>query len=272
VGTLSFKRRRKPLGQLSVARFGTRPGAIGLITEIGETLLASAETVSPNETVEYVTRVASRHGVGWGIRIRGLLPEAVRGSEFIQQFVVLERSSDEGVSEGHNPLLDKPLSSLLRKNKYLAIPKEISSDRNYLSVSTYDRDVLPLDSLLVIDAHSGATFGWLSSNAFWLWTQVVASNAPAATTYTAYNSFPAPGLSRKNKELLDSAANTVLRSRGHFLETTLTELYAGAPEQLLWAHKELDSLVNQFFGLARDASDAEVINALIESYQLLLAA
>ncbi len=272
MGSLSFRRRRKPLGQLPVARFGTRPGAIGLLAEVDDSFLASAEAIAPSETDEYVTKVASRHGIGWGIRIRGLLPEAVRDSEFIQQFLVLEHSASEGVSEGHNPLLDKPLSSLLEQRKYLAIPKEISSDRNYLSVSTYDRDVLPLDSLLVIDADSGATFGWLSSNAFWLWTQVVASNAPTATTYTAYNSFPAPALSRKNKELLDSAANTVLRSRGHFLETTLTELYDGAPEQLLWAHQELDALVNQFFGLARDASDSDVINALIESYQLLVAA
>ena len=249
---------------LPLARLGNRPGAIGLLP-IDESFLASLLAISPGETNEYVTKISTSHGTKWAVRIRGLLPPAVANSELIQKLT--------GDTEArHNPLLDRPLASFLQAEEYLAIPKKISSDRNYLSVSTYDRDILPLDSLVVIDADSGATFGWLSSKAFWLWTQVVSSNAPTATTYQAYNSFPAPALSRKNKEILESAANTVLRSRGHFLETSLTQLYDVVPDQLLWAHKELDALVNQFFGLARDASDAEVINALIESYQLLLAA
>ena len=263
--TLTFGRRRVPLASnLPLARLGARPGAIGLLP-IDESLLASVLAISPGETNEYVTKISTSHGTKWAVRIRGLLPPAVAASELIQKLT-------GDTTTRHNPLLDRPLASFLQAEEYLAIPKKISSDRNYLSVSTYDRDILPLDSLVVIDADSGATFGWLSSKAFWLWTQVVSSNAPTATTYQAYNSFPAPALSRKNKEILESAANTVLRSRGHFLETSLTQLYDVVPDQLLWAHKELDALVNQFFSLARDASDTEVINALIESYQLLLAA
>ena len=263
--TLTFGRRRTPLAHhLPLARLGTRPGAIGILP-IDESFLASVLAISPGETNEYVTKISTSHGTKWAVRIRGLLPPAVAASELIQKLT-------GDTTTRHNPLLDRPLASFLQAEEYLAIPKKISSDRNYLSVSTYDRDILPLDSLVVIDADSGATFGWLSSKAFWLWTQVVSSNAPTATTYQAYNSFPAPALSRKNKEILESAANTVLRSRGHFLETSLTQLYDVVPDQLLWAHKELDALVNQFFGLARDASDTEVINALIESYQLLLAA
>jgi len=272
MGPVTFSRRRKPLGQLPRARFGKRPGALGLLTDVDESMLAAAQALAPSETSEYVAKVASSHGLGWSVRIRGLLPKSVNESEFIHKFIRASRLSGDEVSEQDNPLLDRPLSSLLEPQKYLAIPKKISTARNYLSVSSYDRDVLPLDSLLVIDADSGATFGWLSSNAFWLWTQVVASNAPTSNVYTAYNSFPAPKLSRKNQELLESAANTVLRSRGHFLETTLTELYDGAPEQLLWAHQELDLLVNELFDLPRDAIDSEVIKRLIERYRFLEAA
>ncbi len=254
------------------AFIGARAGAVGLVVDVDQGSLETALLIAPDDQEQYVAKVATSHGIRWGVRIRGLLPEAVRDSEFVHQFVVIKKSGDADASESDSPLLAKPLSSLLRRKKYLAVPKEISSSRNYLNVSTYDRDILPLDSLLVIDADSGTTFGWLSSKSFWLWTQVVASNAPKATTYTAYNSFPAPALSRKNKELLESAANTVLRSRSHFLETSLTHLYDIAPEQLLWAHQELDAVVNRLFDLADDASDTEVIDVLIERYRFLAAA
>jgi len=44
VVSLSFGRRRKPLGQLPVARLGTRPGAIG-IPEIAKQFSVSRQTV-----------------------------------------------------------------------------------------------------------------------------------------------------------------------------------------------------------------------------------
>ena len=273
MGALSFSRSRKPLGQLPVAHFGTRAGAAGLIINVDELAVESAEKVSPSEKHEYLTKVVTSRGIGWGIRVRGAIPQSVRDSTFLQQLIVPRRSGDAGVSETHNRLLNRPLSSLLRREKYLAVPKTISNQRNYLAVSSYDPEILPLDSLLVIDADSGTTFGWLSSNAFWLWTQVVSSNAPSATVYMAYNSFPAPALSSpKKKAILESAANTVLRSRGHFLQTSLNELYEIPPAQLLWAHQKLDAVVNELFDLAGDASDAEVIDALISRYRLLAAA
>jgi hypothetical protein len=269
---LTLNRRRKPLGQLPAAHFGTRAVAAGLIIDVDELVVESAEKVSPSEKHEYLTKIVTSRGIGWGIRVRGALPESVRDSTFLQQLIVPRRSGDAAVSEAHNRLLNRPLSSLLQRGKYLAVPKTISNLRNYLAVSSYDPEILPLDSLLVIDADSGTTFGWLSSKAFWLWTQVVASNAPSATVYMAYNSFPALDLSPKNKAILESAANTVLRSRGHFLQTSLTELYDIPPAQLLWAHQKLDAVVNELFDLAGDASDAEVIDALISRYRLLAAA
>ena len=84
-------------------------------------------------------------------------------------------------------------------------PKVIAETRDYLRVSTYDADVLPLDSLLVIGDETQVTFGWLSSRAFWIWTQVVRRNIPNATTYTAYVNFPAPKLGRKDRNRLEVA-------------------------------------------------------------------
>jgi hypothetical protein len=257
---------------LPAAHFGTRPSAAGLLTDVDQTVIESASSIAPNENDEYLTKVVTSRGISWALRIHGSLPKSVQDSQFLNQFTAIQQSGNGGGSGVQNPLLDKPLSSLLRQKKYLPMPKIIPSSRSYLTVSSYDRDILPLDSLLVIDADSGVTFGWLSSNAFWLWTQTVSSNAPSATIYTAYNSFPAPALSRKNKEILESAANTVLRSRGHFLETSLTQLYDVVPDQLLWAHQELDAVVNRLFDLADDASDTEVIDILIERYSFLAAA
>jgi hypothetical protein len=52
----------------------------------------------------------------------------------------------------------------------------------------------------------------------------------------------------------------------------LTQLYDVVPDQLLWAHQELDVVVNRLFDLADDATDAEVIDVLIERYRFLAAA
>ncbi len=99
MGALSFSRSRKPLGQLPVAHFGTRAGAAGLIINVDELVVESAEKVSPSEKHEYLTKVVTSRGIGWGIRVRGAIPQSVRDSTFLQQLIVPRRSGDAGVSE-----------------------------------------------------------------------------------------------------------------------------------------------------------------------------
>jgi hypothetical protein len=235
VGGLVLTRRRTPLGGLPPARFGVRASRAGLATHLTATQIEQARTIAPDAVADYLIRVADERVIGWGFRFEGLLPEGVSRSPLIAAFIPIGNKPRTPVGT-RGDLLDLPLSSLLPTGSFIGVPRRISDQRDYLSVTTYDPDVLPLDSLLVIDTDTIVVFGWLSSRAFWLWTQAVRSSAPSATTYTAYTSFPAPTLSRKQRQAIELAVDTILRSRSHLLDDSLRGLYGRMPEQLLWAH------------------------------------
>lgn len=269
VGELALRSRRKPLGDLPRARLGVRPGAVGLTLDLTDEQLFEAESIEA-PTSDFLTRVATDRTTAWALRFEGLLPEAVRHSSLVARFIPIGHTPREG-QVGGSDLLDKPLTQLMPSAAYISIPKAIPESRDYLRVSTYDADILPLDSLLVIDEDTLVTFGWLSSRAFWLWTQVVRDNVPMATTYTAYVNFPAPKLGRKDRNRLEVAVDTVLRSRSHFLMDKVDNLYARMPDQLQWAHTELDVVVEDLLGIPADSDDTEVIKHLLQRYQSLAA-
>lgn len=269
VGELALRSRRKPLGDLPRARLGVRPSAVGLTLDLTDKQLLEAESIDAPAS-KFLTQVATPRATSWALRFEGLIPEAVRESSLVARFIPIGHTPREG-QVGGSDLLDKPLTQLMPSAAYISIPKAIPEDRDYLRVSTYDADVLPLDSLVVIDEDTLVTFGWLSSRAFWLWTQVVRDNVPTATTYTAYVNFPAPRLGRKDRNRLEVAVDTVLRSRSHFLTDTINDLYSRMPEQLKWAHKEVDDVVEDLLGVPTDADDTEVVKRLLQRYESLAA-
>ena len=266
---LALKSRRKPLGDLPRAYLGLRPGAVGLALDLTDEQLRLADSIDAPKT-EFLTQVATDRKRTWALRFEGLLPEAVLRSSLLTGFIPIGHTPREG-QVGGSHLLDKPLTQVMPSGAYIAIPKVIPETRDYLRVSTYDADVLPLDSLLVIDDDTQVTFGWLSSRAFWLWTQVVRSNIPTATTYTAYVNFPAPKLGRKDRNRLEVAVDTILRARSNLLRDTIDDLYGRMPDQLQWAHSELDAVVDDLLDVPADSDDQEVIKSLIRQYQSLAA-
>lgn len=265
MGRLTFRKRRAPIGAVPTARFGVRHGDIGLVTTLAHEDVREARLLDAPDD-EYLTRIATSRDVGWGLRVEGLLPEAVRGSQIITRFIPIGHTPRDGHAGG-SELFDKPLSELMPSGAFIALPKVIPASRDYLRVSTYDADVLPMNSLLVIEKDTVLTFGWLSSRAFWLWTQVVKANIPTATTYTAYVNFPAPLLGKKDRNRLEVAADTVLRARSHLMNGGIDELYSTWPDQLAWAHSELDVIVEELLGISADADDTAVINTLVARYE-----
>lgn len=150
----------------------------------------------------------------------------------------------------------------------ITISRFITQTRDYADVARYDATDLPLEALIVINYDTTIVFGWLASRGFWLWQQFVKWNHPRATTARAYNSFPAPELSRTDRERLETAAHTVLTSRAHFLDGTLADLYSNTPPQLQWAHNELDALTDELLGIA-NCDDQSAIAVLANVYEAL---
>jgi len=148
------------------------------------------------------------------------------------------------------------------------ISRLITTGRNYSDVARYDATDLPLEALIVINDDSPLVFGWLASRGFHLWQQFVKEKHPRATTALAYNTFPAPELNRTERERLETAAHTILTSRAHFLHGTLADLYTDTPQQLQWAHNELDAVTDELLGIA-DCDDQSAIAVLANAYEAL---
>ena len=147
----------------------------------------------------------------------------------------------------------------------------IDGPRDLASVARYDEQDLPLETLILITEDTMLAFGWLASRAFYLWQQEILSGRPKATTLQAYNSFPVPKLGKKDRESLLDAARTITVSRSHLLVGSLTDLYAELPEQLAWAHSELDATVDRLLGISDDADDKQTTTVLLKAFEALAA-
>lgn len=143
--------------------------------------------------------------------------------------------------------------------------------RDFADVARYHETDLPLDELNLIGEDSLFVFGWLASKAFWIWQQAVSASNPRATTLHAYRTFPAPVLKKKDRESLEEAARVVLLSRSHLMSDGLEALYREMPQQLAWAHTELDDVVNRLMGIPTGADEEQAARVLLKSYEMLAA-
>ena len=171
------------------------------------------------------------------------------------------RADSSGVSA---PLRPQPEWVLLRRRLH-------GGPRDLASVARYDEQDLPLESLIYITDDTMVTFGWLASRAFYLWQQAVIAGNPRATTLQAYNTFPVPKLGKKDRAALEEAARTILVSRSHLMAGSLADLYAELPEQLAWAHTELDNMVDGLLGIPDDVDDHKATTILLKAYEALAA-
>lgn len=190
-------------------------------------------------------------------------------------FVIPLRRSPLGslppISSGR-PSADGVSAALKTEPDWVVLRRRLErGPRDFAAVARYDETDLPLDELNIIGDDTLMVFGWLASRAFWVWQQAVAADKPRATTLHAYKTFPVPELTKKDREVLEEAARTVLLSRSHLMSEGLEALYESPPEQLLWAHDELDHVVDHLMGIPEDADDAQAARCLLKSYELLAA-
>jgi len=266
--------RRTPLGALPQARWGIAPQRAGLLADLSPNEAESLIALDPINAPTSVTRVVSansllRGEVIWAARLNSQTPTSFISSEVYQRFEVIGRPLGKSDKEAKQPFLEVPFADLRSPRQMFVVPKSFPHSRDYLSVTSIDPEVIPLNSLLVISGGSVTTFGILSSRPFFLWAHVVSQNG---VTATAYNTFPFPPLTKKQNHEIDTAADTVLRARMHFLGESLNDLYSAMPRQLLQAHKNLDTVVEGILGIPANSSDSEVAKSLYRDYKALLAA
>ena len=130
--------------------------------------------------------------------------------------------------------------------------------RDLANGARYDEADLSLDDLNDIADGTMVVFDWLASRAFHVLEQTVFAGDPRATTLQAHNTFPAPRLGKRDFATLEGVARTVLLARSHLMAGSFADLYADLPEQLAWAHAQLDTTADRLLGIADDEQAAAV--------------
>ena len=90
-----------------------------------------------------------------------------------------------------------------------------------------------------------------------------------------YNNFPWPDATDDQKSAIEKLAQDVLDARTLYPDSTLADMYGenSMPfhPKLVKAHKELDRAVMRLYVFHKDATEADIVAALMERYQQLTA-
>ena len=83
-----------------------------------------------------------------------------------------------------------------------------------------------------------------------------------------YNNFAWPDATDEQKATVEKLAQDVFDARAQYPESSLADLYDPLimPPQLLNAHRELGRAVMKLYGFGKDATEAEIVAALMERY------
>jgi hypothetical protein len=156
---------------------------------------------------------------------------------------------------------------------YLAIPQVSSERREYIPIAFLSEKYICGEKLRVILDADLWHFGVLNSIMHMAWTRTVTGRLKSDYQYSVhivYNNFPWPeNPSKKQKQVIETAAQSVLDARAQFPESTLADLYdpLTMPPVLLKAHQQLDRAVDAAYGKTNFQTEAQRVAFLFELYQ-----
>lgn len=153
----------------------------------------------------------------------------------------------------------------------LLIPRVSSEQRKYIPIEFVTSDIVFSNQCLIIPNASMYSFGILNSYIHNVWVKFTAGRLENRLLYSAticYNSFPWPDVSPEQKERIEQCAQKILDARDMHADKCLADLYGEMmPPELMHAHKKLDKVVYEAYGLSGNETDEEICKHLIQRYQ-----
>ena len=186
----------------------------------------------------------------------------------------LSRTRPQTIALADNPGL---FGEIRQPNStYLLLPKVSSESRKYIPCSFYDPSIIASGSSLIINKASLYTFGIISSVMHAKWMNCVAGRMKSDPQYSAsivYNTFPWPAANEKQRQHIESLAQTVLDVRETYPELTLAQMYSPEtmPKPLQNAHTALDMAVDKLYQNKPFADDEQRLQLLFTLYAKLVA-
>lgn len=159
---------------------------------------------------------------------------------------------------------------------YLLLPKVSSENRPYLPIGFCQPEVIASGSCLVIKEAKLYHFGILTSAMHMAWMRATAGRMKSDYQYSnsiVYNNFPWPqGITDKQQQAIEAAAQGVLTARAHYPDASLAALYdpLTMPPDLVKAHRKLDAAVDAAYGKRNFTGDRDRLAFLFALYQQIL--
>lgn len=156
----------------------------------------------------------------------------------------------------------------------ILIPRVFSERRNYITAGYLDSNTVIADSAQLISEAEPFVFALISSRMHMAWTKAVCGQLESRIRYSSvlsYNNFPVPSLNTKQVHMLTNNALEILDVREKHPEKTLAELYDpdNMPKDLLDAHRDLDTLVDNIYRSRAFDNDEERLSYLFKLYETM---
>lgn len=151
---------------------------------------------------------------------------------------------------------------------YLCMPRTVSEERDYFALGYLNPAVIVSNGSFWAVDPSGLIFSVGSSSMFMAWQLAVGGrfkSSPRFANTLVWNTFPLPDLSKEAKTQISAAGEQVISVRKEYQDLTLNQLYdrQRMPKPLRDAHRRLDRVVDNAFGLNASESDLETRQKLL---------
>lgn len=155
---------------------------------------------------------------------------------------------------------------------YLAIPKITSENKKYIPMEFINKKIIASDLLNIIPNANLYHFGILISSIHMTWVKATCGRLGNEYRYSGtvvYNNFIWPNTTKKQKENIEKAAQSVLDSRKLYPNSTLSDLYDPntMPPELTKAHERLDKAVKVAYGSKGFETEEEIVGSLMKLYK-----
>ena len=161
----------------------------------------------------------------------------------------------------------KPLS----KSPLICVPVTSSENRDYLPVALLKPETVISNSSFGMPVNKLWVLSIIASKMNLVWVATVCSRMRTDYRFTntlAWNTFPVPKLTEKNKGDLTRCAEDILLAREAHFPATIADLYKpdAMPEELRRAHERNDEVLERIYIGRRFKNDTERLEKLFELY------
>lgn len=158
-----------------------------------------------------------------------------------------------------------------KRGASIASPKVSSERREYLTSALFDDRTILSDLVRVIYEAPLWSLAILVSKLHMVWAKTVCGQLETRLRYShtlAWNTFPVPKLTDKNKTDLTRCAEDVLLAREAHFPATIAELYDpdSMPDDLRQAHERNDEVLERIYIGRRFRNDTERLEKLFDLY------